>query len=88
MEPTIEELQDEIEALTRELDDTQSDLDYYQQEHSRLEDRIDELEDEIYGVESCEDAIRSLYIAKTCSSEREFDYQLRRVFLEILDKRL
>mgnify|MGYP006290639155 CR=1 FL=1 len=70
----IDELEGEIESLENEIEE--------------LKHELGEIEDIGHSSRSLRDMIENLYIAKTTASEREFEYQLREVFLKVLNKRL
>jgi hypothetical protein len=83
---TVEDLIDEIEDLEQRVDDLEDDVLYNERAAERLEEQLNELEAEDRDIAYVKQLITDLYIAKISASDREFDMQLREMFLKVLDK--
>ena len=70
------------------IDELEGEIEYLEEENARLQKELGDIKDIGYNSVTMRDMIKNLYIAKTTASEREFEYQLREVFLKVLDKRL
>jgi uncharacterized protein (UPF0335 family) len=70
------------------IDDLETEIEYLEEQNKRLRDELKDVEQVGFNSFFLKSMIKNLYIAKTSASEREFEMQLREMFMKVLDKRL